>query len=53
MGELLQKSRDIKTKILFLRDILSDNNLMKEILCILEAQKNGLNRLKNTLDSYK
>ena len=39
MGASLQK-RDIKTKILFLRHILSDNNLMKEILMHqLEAKK--------------
>ena len=40
MGASLQKTRDMKTKILFLRHILSDNNLMKEILMHqLEAKK--------------
>ena len=40
MGASLQKTRDMKTKILFLRHILTDNNLMKEILIHqLEAKK--------------
>ena len=40
MGASLQKNRDMKTKILFLRHILTDNNLMKEILIHqLEAKK--------------
>ena len=40
MGASLQKTIDMKTKILFLRHILSDNNLMKEILMHqLEAKK--------------
>ena len=42
MGASLQKTRDMKTKILFLRHILTDNNLMKEILTHqLEAKKNN------------
>ena len=40
MGASLQKTRDMKTKILFLRHILTDTNLMKEILIHqLEAKK--------------
>ena len=42
MGASLQKTRDMKTKILFSRHILSDNNLMKEILMHqLEDKKNN------------
>ena len=56
MRASLQKTRDMKTKILFLRHILSDNNLMKEIMMHeleVKNQHNGLNRLKNTLKIYK
>ena len=54
MGASLQKkTRDMKTKILFIRHIPTDNNLMKEILMHQLEAKKTTKWIKQIKDYFK
>ena len=53
VGASLQKTRDMKTELLFIRHILSDNNLMKEILMHQLEDKKPTKWIKQIKEYFK